>query len=184
MFTEILFFIFALLALAGAILTITQRNPLISGLFLVMTFCSIAFIYFMLNAQLIAIFQIIIYAGAIMVLFIFVIMLLNLARLPGVSFRAFFTKVLGVVLALLLIGTVITLLNPALPTLGSSDELNLMKKSDFTVEEGSPSTISDNNIKQFGWRLFTKWVYPFEIISIILLVGIIGAVLFSKREIK
>jgi NADH-quinone oxidoreductase subunit J len=183
MLSTILFVIFAGAAILGALLMIFQRNPLISALFLVLTFCSLAGIYFMLNAELIAIFQIIIYAGAIMVLFVFVIMLLNLSHLPGISFRIIFTKMLGVILAVLLIWTIATIIAPATPELGSTDELELMSKSDFRADPTSPKTISENSIKKFGWRLFTHWVYPFEIISIILLVGVVGAVLFSRREV-
>ena len=87
MFITILFYLFAVVAVGSAILMIIQKNPLISALFLVVTFCSLAFIYFMLHAELIAIFQIIVYAGAIMVLIVFVIMLLNLSSMPGLSFR-------------------------------------------------------------------------------------------------
>ncbi len=184
MFSTILFLAFAVVAVASALLMITMKNPLISALFLVFCFASIAGIYFMLNAQLIAIFQIIVYAGAIMVLIVFVIMLLNLSHLPGLSFRIIFTKLTGVILALVMIWTIFTVISPAIPELGSEDNLELMSRQDFPLEEGAPASVGENSIKKFSWALFNKWVYPFEIVSLILLVGVVGAVFFSKREIE
>jgi NADH-quinone oxidoreductase subunit J len=184
MLATILFIIFAGIAVISSILMITRRNPLVSALFLVAAFCAISGIYFMLNAPLIGIFQVIVYAGAIMVLIIFTIMLLNLSRPPGFSFRLLFVKILGVLLCVLLLWIVMSALIPSIEKIGSADTEELMKKPDFSGGKGIPSTVAGDNIKLFGWTLLTDWIYPFEIVSVILLVGIVGAVLFSRREIK
>ncbi|MEX0747183.1 MAG: NADH-quinone oxidoreductase subunit J, partial [Rhodothermales bacterium] len=83
MFDQILFFFFAAVAIAAGIGLIASRNPVASALWLVLNLFCIAVLYIILNAQFIGVIQIIVYAGAIMVLFLFVIMLLNLAALPG-----------------------------------------------------------------------------------------------------
>lgn len=183
MLATILFILFAAIAVISSILMITRRNPLVSALFLVASFSSISGIYFILNAPLIGVFQIIIYAGAIMVLIIFTIMLLNLSRPPGISFRLLFVKILGVLLCVLFLFMMISVFVPSLET-GTPETRDLMTKPDFSGGESVPLTVEGNNIKLFGWKLFTDWIYPFEIISVILLVGIIGAVLFSRKEIK
>jgi NADH-quinone oxidoreductase subunit J len=184
MLATILFIAFAGIAVISSILMITRRNPLVSALFLVAAFCAIGGIYFMLNAPLIGIFQVIVYAGAIMVLIIFTIMLLNLSRPPGISFRLFFVKILGTLLAVLFLWIILSTLLPSIEGLTSPDNLELMKKPDFPHNEGTPQSVAGNNIKLFGWTLLTDWIYPFEIVSVILLVGIVGAVLFSRKEIK
>jgi NADH-quinone oxidoreductase subunit J len=193
MFITILFYLLAAAAVGGAIMMILQKNPLISALYLVVTFCSIGFIYFMLNAELIGIFQIIVYAGAIMVLIVFVIMLLNLSHMPGISFRIIFTKLIGFLLAVVLIWSIIAVVGPAIPSLKSETDMftvdegkppvSLTDRGDFESSSG-PETVKENNIKKFGWDLFSKWVYPFEILSVILLVGVIGAIFFSRREVQ
>lgn len=184
MLATILFIVFAGIAVISSILMITRRNPLVSALFLVATFCSIGGIYFMMNAPLIGIFQVIVYAGAIMVLIIFTIMLLNLSRPPGLSFRLLFIKILGVLLCVLLLWMAMSVLIPSIGGDWAKGKGELMAKPDFTGGETVPATVEGNNIKLFGWKLLNEWIYPFEIVSVILLVGIIGAVLFSRKEIK
>jgi NADH-quinone oxidoreductase subunit J len=184
MLATILFILFAATAVICSILMITCRNPLVSALFLVAAFCAISGIYFMLNAPLIGIFQIIVYAGAIMVLIIFTIMLLNLSRPPGLSFRLLFVKILGILLCILLLWMLMSVFLPSIDKTGTTETRDLMMKPDFSGGKGTPPTVEGDNIKLFGWNLLTEWIYPFEIISVILLVGIIGAVLFSRKEIK
>ena len=184
MLATILFIAFAAVAVVCSVLMITRRNPLVSALFLVAAFCAVSGIYFMLNAPLIGIFQIIIYAGAIMVLFIFTIMLLNLSKSPGLSFRLMFIKILGVLICIIFIFMALSTLVPAVGDAAVKNGGELMAKSDFSGGGGTPVTVEGDNVKLFGWALLTKWIYPFEIVSVILLVGIVGAVLFSRREIK
>jgi len=144
---SILFIIVALTVLISALLVITRRSPITSVLFLVLTFLSIAVLYVMLGAQFIAALQVIIYAGAIMVLFLFVVMLLNLRTPQPWEVSGPLRTGLGFIVA----GGV--LLDP---------------------EMGTVAAVGD--------ALFRRFLLPFEIASVLLLVAIIGVVALVKRR--
>jgi NADH-quinone oxidoreductase subunit J len=161
-----IFSITAAVAIIAAIIVITQRNPMVSALALVVNLCCIAIFYLLLNAMFIAAIQVIIYAGAIMVLILFVIMLLNLpmreekGRSAG-TFQSFLVTVLGV-LFLYAVGKALT---------------------------RYPGDFGAGGIeKSFGWTesigkmLFTKYFYPFEAISLLLIAAMVGAVILAKRR--
>ena len=162
----VLFYIFAVVAVLAAFLVITFRNPINSALSMVVCFFSLAAIYVLLSAHLIAILQILVYAGAIMVLVLFVIMLMNLRdwELRWGRFRWF--KVFGFILAGLLL----------------IEGLHFLKGS----EEQSAVELSEGfgTVEAVGTALFSKYLLPFEMVSILLLIGMIGAVVLTKKTIK
>jgi NADH-quinone oxidoreductase subunit J len=166
----IAFILFALVAVFTAVMVITRRDPLHSALFLILNFLSIAVLYLLLNSQFIAIIQVMIYAGAIMMLVIFVIMLVNVEeeerrRKIPVSLA----NMIGVILVLMLLAQLIAGVGvQALP--GAQGE--------FTPERLTQL----GDIKTVARLLFTRFLFPFEVASILLLVGIIGAVILSKKE--
>ena len=169
---ELLWWIFAALAIGGAIGMIAGRNPVASLLFLVLTFFSLAAIYVLLGAHFIAAAQIIVYAGAIMVLFLFVIMLLNLGHDYQSDMRRGGWIVVGFVSAGV-IGYVLSR-NLTMPNL--------------IVNNGNGATI-DASVRDLGavgaiaQPLFRDFMVPFELTSILLLVAAIGAVLLAKRRV-
>ena len=167
--TEFFFFSISLVVLISAILVIVLRNPIHSALSLVLTFFSLAGLYVLLNAHFIAAIQVIVYAGAIMVLFLFVIMLLNLEKEKKVRERHPLQKIFGAVIAFFI-----------LVAIGSVLATGVLygKKGIHTIDKVNVV----GNTKAIAGLLFTDWVLPFEIASILLLAAIIGAIVLTKKE--
>jgi NADH-quinone oxidoreductase subunit J len=165
-----LFVILATAATVTAILVIVQRNPVNSAIFLIATFFCLAGIYLLLHAEFIAIIQVLVYAGAIMVLFLFVIMLLNLAKEKKLLARNRLQKVVGVLLGVILLFQIGIIFKAALLE-GT--------KGNFPAEKVSAM----GNAQAVARLLFTDFLLPFEITSVLLLVAIVGAIVLAKREI-
>ena len=161
----IIFCILAAITLATAFLTIFSRNPIHSAIYLVICFFSIAGHYLLLNAQFLAIVHVIVYSGAIMILFLFTIMLMNLNERNDVH-RPRITR-LGAIVSFCLICVVLILIFiNSKPIVGDYD---------YTGEDYQ-------SIKVLGKVLLNEYMVPFEFASILLLVAMIGAVLLSKKE--
>jgi NADH-quinone oxidoreductase subunit J len=163
----ILFVVFALIAVASAINVVVQTHPISSALSLVGVMGSLAILYLLLGAEFIAAAQVIVYAGAVMVLFIFVIMLLNAAT-ESRRGRSFMVQLLGVPLLVALLGLVAFFVQRIYP------------KSE-TVHFGGFTGGSAQNI---GHALFTAYLLPFEVTSVLILIAIIGAVVLARKEIE
>jgi NADH-quinone oxidoreductase subunit J len=157
--------VLSLLALVSAVVVVFHRNPVVCALALAFNLVSIAGFYLLLNAQFLALLQVIVYAGAIMVLILFVIMLLNLPEEARRPHGGFFQKSLGLIFSVALVGVLATAL------LRSSEGARYLEPS---PEFGSVSAL--------GTTLFTKLFYPFEAVSLLLIVAMIGAVLLAKRR--
>ena len=175
MWEAIFFYGFATVAVVSALLMVLMKNPVVSAVYLVVTFFSVAAFFVMLNAQLLAALQVVVYAGAIMVLFLFVIMLLNLNRTSFTSYKLFFTKLI----ALAILG--VTLLVAATTMWSQPEELGTAA----TLTDGSYMLSPEEkaHVETIGEVLFTRYIYPFEIMAIMLLAGIIGAVLLTKKRV-
>jgi NADH-quinone oxidoreductase subunit J len=164
---EILFFGMAAVALVSGVLVVFQTHPLRSALWLIVNFFAVAGIYLLLHAEFIAAIQIIVYAGAIMVLFLFVIMLLNL-RQPEEPTKQPYSgqKVAGVVL-----------------TVAAAFFLSYgLSRVKFTP--AAPAKPGLGNTESIAKLLFTDYLLPFEVTSVLLLVAIVGAVVLSKSKLK
>lgn len=166
---QIFFFIFGAVSLIGAISVISFRHPIYSALSLIVTFFAQAGLFVLLGAHFVAAVQVIVYAGAIMVLFLFVIMLLNLGTLNVKGALAGKMKGVAIVLGLLLaiegIYIAVTALNKN--TAAASNEI---------------AADTSYNIKDIGELLFSKYLLPFEVTSLILLAALIGVIVLVKRE--
>jgi NADH-quinone oxidoreductase subunit J len=163
---QIVFWLLSIMTLVFAIGVIMSRNPISSVLFLILTFFTISGHYVMLNAQFLAIVNIIVYAGAIMVLFLFVIMLMNLNSdtEPQKNVLVQFAAVIsGGALLLVLIAAVKT-------TFTGLEEIDLVNATDIGL------------IKNLGKVLFTDFVFPFEIASVLFLSAMVGAVILGKKD--
>jgi NADH-quinone oxidoreductase subunit J len=161
-----IFLILAIILVIASILVIAQRNPVASALFLILALVTQAFLYILLRATFLAIIQIIVYAGAIMVLFLFVIMLLNLRKdefgREKKRAQRFFAILFGVLL-LIEIGVAVKLSITGLPQtpVGLSPEFG--------------------NAYSIGKALFTDYLFPFEVTSVLLLVAMVGAIVLTKK---
>ena len=167
----ILFWCFSGVAVGGALLCITRKNPVASALWLVITLFQVAALFVLLDAQFIAVLQVLVYAGAIMVLFLFVIMLLNLGR-PGAGD---IKGPVGLAVATLLAGAMGLQLFVLLRASPSHD-LVLPAGSLASAEQ------AQGMVGVIARPLFTDYLVPFEITSVLLLAAIVGAVVLAKRQ--
>ncbi len=164
--TQWLFGILSFLAIMFALMVVFTRNPVNSVLYLVMTFFCIAGHYLLLNAQFLAVVHIVVYAGAIMVLFLFVIMLMNLNEETEQQ-KTLVTKVIAG-----LIGGV--LLAVMVGTLKGAEQMQLTQHGAAQI----------GMVKTLGVVLFKDFLFPFEIASVLLLGAMVGAIMLGKKEIK
>jgi len=166
MLPAILFFVFASIAIASAIMMIVHRNPVYCALFLILTMFSLGGHYVLLNAPFIAAIHIIVYAGAIITLFLFVIMLLDITGGNSGEKVKGWSQFVG----LLLSGILFV-------------ELAVFFKSGFDAPPSS-SAAFQGNTEAIGMLLFTKYLFPFEVASVLLLSAIIGSVILAKLKLK
>jgi len=168
LFQWLVFLGVAFTSILTSLLVITRKNPIHSALFLVFTFICVAVLYVLLYSPFIAVMQVMVYAGAIVMLIVFVIMLLNLEEELGSGFKLVYSKIIGGFLALLfLLGIMYSVV--AKPLAGQRGTYG-------------PGKLVDN-VKAVGEVLFTQYLLPFEITSILLLVAMIGAIVLAKRQI-
>jgi NADH-quinone oxidoreductase subunit J len=171
------FWIVAALSVVTALGVVLHRNPVRSALLLIVNFFCLAVLYLMQNAQVLAMLQILVYAGAIMVLFLFVIMLLNLGGEATHADPLVGQRFVGLVLGLFLLGGLIYAINSA--GLSSTHSLALTAGGQRAVAAEGQGI---SQIQVIGWDLFTRYVYPFELTSILLLVGAVGVMILTKRR--
>lgn len=162
--TQWLFGILSFLAIMFALMVVFTRNPVNSVLYLVLTFFCIAGHYLLMNAQFLAVVHIVVYAGAIMVLFLFVIMLMNLNQDTEPQ-KTMISKIIagciGGILLFVLVGT-----------LKGAEQMNLQQYGSSQI----------GLVKNLGKVLFGEFLFPFEIASVLLLAAMVGAIMLGKKE--
>ena len=168
----LLFYAFASITVIGALLVVIQKNPVYSVLSIIAAFFGLAGLYVLLEAPFVAVVQIIIYAGAIMVLFLFVVMLLNVPREDAAEwdrshplYRPMAVRI-GAVLAILL-------------ALELGWALSLTTGLGVGVAEGADAMSS---VQKLGEVLFTKYMFAFEVTSILIIVAMVGAVVLARKR--
>lgn len=171
----LIFFILAIISIGAAVMVISTKNPVSSALYLVLVMCSLAGLFVLLGALFLASMQVIVYAGAIMVLFLFVIMLLNLRKDEMGKDPHIFQKYIGYALVAILLIQGIVIVNWAMKDYQSG----LKAIADTGIAD---STASYSGAHEVAMTLFTKYSYPFEVTSILLLVAIIGAVVIARKK--
>ena len=164
---ELIFFGLAAVALISGVLVVFQTHPLRSALWLIVNFFAVAGIYLLLHAEFIAAIQIIVYAGAIMVLFLFVIMLLNLRQPEEPTKQPYSSQKVA--------GLALTIAAAFFFTYGLS-------RVKFTP--AAPTKPGLGNTESIAKLLFTDYLLPFEVTSVLLLVAIVGAVVLSKSKLR
>jgi NADH-quinone oxidoreductase subunit J len=178
-FKGFIFIVAALIAIAASLLMVTRKNPIHSALWMIVTFVAMAIIYLLLNAQFIAVAQVMVYAGAIMMLILFVIMMVHMEKGPELGTGSYFaksepvpnskTKVASALITVILLMEVL---------FGSLFFQMSGRPGDYPTEMVN----SVGNVKTVGSLLYGQYLFPFEIASLLLLVGIVGAVVIAKRK--
>ena len=168
-FDTLVFYMFAAITILAALRVITARNPVHAALFLVLAFCSSAGIWILLEAEFLAITLVLVYVGAVMVLFLFVVMMLdiNLEQLREGFWRWF---PFGAALAVIMVFQMIWVLG-----------------NRQTAETGAPvikHAANYSNTKELGRLIYTDYVYPFELAAVLLLVAIVAAIALTLRRRK
>jgi NADH-quinone oxidoreductase subunit J len=162
----ILFIVFAIVAVVSALSLVLQKHPIASALSLIGVMGSLAVLYLLLGAEFIAMAQMFVYAGAVMVLFIFVIMLLN-AGTEKSSSKSWFAQIAGLPLLLVFVIVVGFVIAKGFPDLRA-------------VEFGS---WIGGTAEHIGQLLFTRYLLPFEVVSVLILIALLGAVVLARKEI-
>ena len=162
---QFLFYLFGVTAVASAAIFVTRRNPVAAALWLVNTMFCIAALYIMMDAQFVGAIQVLVYAGAIMVVFLFVVMLLNLGLPPSVAdIKGKGARIVALLAGLVMLAEVLVIARQKLPP-----ELAwLPRGTSVTTPITEP--------------LFRAYLLPFEITSVLLLVAIVGAVVLAKKR--
>lgn len=154
-----------MLGIAGGIGLILNRNPVHAALSLILNFFSIAGLYLSLQAEFLAVIQILVYAGAIMVLFLFVIMLLNLSEEPKQpAFSP--TRIMAYILGIAFVTEMVLILKGAM-----AEGAGVMTGGEFDYA----------SVESIGQLMMTKYIFPFEMISVVLIAALIGAIVVAKR---
>ncbi|HMS64344.1 MAG TPA: NADH-quinone oxidoreductase subunit J [Ignavibacteria bacterium] len=163
----VLFFSLAVMSVGSAIMMITRKSPISSALFLILNFFTVSGLYLLLKAQFIAIIQVLVYMGAIMVLFLFVIMLLNMQDESKLKEKYTYKKLTAILLSIFL--------------------FCLLGFTVYFGFAGKFGTISDKALtlgtaQSLGMELYTNYSFPFELASFLLLAAIVGAVVLAKKK--
>jgi NADH-quinone oxidoreductase subunit J len=172
MLALILFFIFAALCVGGAVNLLVQKHPINSALSLIVVMGSLALIYLLLGAEFVAAVQIIVYAGAVMVLFVFVIMLLNAGEEERLPHGSRVATMLGVPALIIGLG------------IGAAFVTHIIGADRVAI--GGPEIMNGSDVfgnpQAIGNLLFSKYLLPFEVTSVLILIAIMGAVVLARRE--
>ena len=169
--SDLLFYLFAALTIAGGIGVVTMRNPMYGAISLLLSFLSVAALFLLRGAEFLGMVQIFVYGGGIMVLFLFVIMLVNLHRLPEIKLFGGQSPLAAVIAVLLLAFFGYFLIQFQFPpAFARPDALELVA----TEKLGNPQAVA--------WNLYTQNLLPFEIASVFLLIAMVGAVVLGRKQ--
>ncbi len=168
LFQQIIFYLFATFTIGSAMAVVTVKNTIYSALFLVLCFFNTAVLWLLIEAEFLAITLVLVYVGAVMVLFLFVVMMLDVKQVKASQLKQSYTKAALLIAAAMLVQLMILFaykLSDQIP----SNEL-------VRQEQGY------SNVAEVGATLFTQYVYPFEIAAVILLVAIVAAIMLTMRK--
>ncbi len=165
----LIFYVLGAVTVASAVCVILLRRPLHNVLFMILTMIGLAGLFILLNAEFVGMVQLIVYAGAVMVLFLFVIMLLNLDQLPSLSDPGAMRWWVGIALAVGLVVLLIPIIRAFVPPAGQG-----------ALTGAGAQGLSNTEI--IAKALFTTYLLPFEIASVLLLAAIIGAVVLARKR--
>ena len=164
----ILFIVLALVGAVSAVAMITRSNPVISAVFLILNFFALAGLYLLLNAQFISVVQVIVYAGAIMVLFLFVLMLLNTEGEPNILANNKPIKYFAILIAVLVFAQIAFLI--------------FYQKPSAALAPQVANSVEAGRIETIGTELYTNYMIPFEAAGFLLLATTVGALVLAKKK--
>jgi len=164
---QIFFFVFAILAVGSAIAVVSLRNPIHSVISLMVCFLQMAALFVMLRAPFIAVVQVFVYVGAVLVLFLFVIMMLDIAT---VGMERFVSG--GQLWVIALLGVLVI------------EMVVIVSRSRLSAVTAPAAVRLTGTVREVGEALFTKYILPFEVVSLILLVALLGAIVLGRKELK
>jgi len=170
--TVFLFFLFGALALTGALGVVLSRNPIHSALWLVATLISVAVLFLIQDAELLAAVQVIVYAGAIVVLFLFVIMLLGVDRSESLTEHLRFQRPIALALGAMVLAEILLLA-------GHTWATGAKTASGVPIEGGGDF---GTNIQRVARVLFTDFLWPFQLTAVLLVIAVVGSVALAKRS--
>jgi NADH-quinone oxidoreductase subunit J len=165
-FETLLFYVLGAGAIASSLLMVTRRNPVMGAIFLILNFFCLAGLYLTLHAQFIAVVQVIVYAGAIMVLFLFVIMLLNLGNEDTLREKISWKKIVALGLSIGLVLEVLYIIG---------------YYAGYATAQSS-NAVEIGTVEGIGKVLFSEFLFPFEVTSMLLVAAIVGAIVLAKKK--
>lgn len=189
----LVFLVIGTIAVAASILVVAMRNPVHSALFLLLAFLCVAVLFVIKAAEFVAAVQVLVYAGGIMVLFLFVVMLINHRELPDEKVLSSLWKG-GLIVGVGVFAIFLFVVRPgpfADPQPNATAKLTTVKETYLAEHPTDPSKLvrrtrekENRNAEAVGMELYTKYLVPFEVVSLFLLVAMIGAIVIGKRELS
>lgn len=174
---DIIFVIFALLTVVSALLMVLSRNPVNGAMFMILSFVGMAALFVLLEAFFLAILQVLVYAGAIMVLFLFIIMLLDMDEVEKLRPQTITTLASTAGIALLVVGWLSII---GADGISGESAVELAPAPEFPSAE-QPMEYATRT-KAYGFGLFTKYMLPFQLTGVLLLIAMIGVIVISKKQ--
>jgi NADH-quinone oxidoreductase subunit J len=181
---DLLFYIFAALTIVPAFLMVTSRSPVSAAMYMIASFVGMACLFVMLEAFFLAILQVLVYAGAIMVLFLFIIMLLDMDQAEDLRTKSLPSMAAMIAFGLLLV-TVLSFFKgsfdgPLSPI--KEPPAAIVATESIDLKANPPSLPFSTKARTFGYGLFTKYMLPFQVTGLLLLVAMVGVIVLSKRH--
>jgi NADH-quinone oxidoreductase subunit J len=189
----LVFIVIGTIAVASSILVVAMRNPVHSALFLLLTFLCVAVLFVLKSAEFVAAVQVLVYAGGIMVLFLFVVMLINYRHLPEEKvMSSVWMGGIGIGLAVfVLLATMVSGGVYHEPAIDADRKLSTVTETHLTAHPSDPDKLvrrtrerENRNAEAVAMALYTDYLVPFEVVSLFLLVAMIGAIVIGKRELS
>lgn len=182
---DLLFYVFAVLTVVPAFLMIISRSPVTSAMFMITSFVGMASLFVLLDAFFIAVLQILVYAGAVMVLFIFIIMLLDMDQKEDLRHRSLPAMASMVAFGLLLVMVLSFFKGQFTGPLGTfpavqEEVTTAYPVQTYDLDSAAPALPFSNKARAFGYGLFTKYMLPFQVTGILLLIAMVGVIVLSK----
>ncbi|HET7437313.1 MAG TPA: NADH-quinone oxidoreductase subunit J [Thermoanaerobaculia bacterium] len=188
----LVFLVIGTIAVASSLLVVAMRNPVHSAVFLLVTFLCVAVLFVLRSAEFVAAVQVLVYAGGIMVLFLFVVMLINVRHLPDERVLSRFWKGgLAVGIGLMVVFFTIVRTGAYHDEVNKPSRLTTVKEHYIVPHPDDPNKllrktryVPNRNAEAIGMALYTDYLVPFEVASLFLLVAMIGAIIIGKRELS
>ena len=175
---DFLFYFFAALTVLSAIMVVINRNAVNAAMFMIVTFVGMAGLFLLLNAYFLAVLQVLVYAGAVMVLFLFIIMLLDVEAASRIRPDKLTLVASGVGFLLLVVGITALFLSGELGGIQSAPEVAALPAS--SGPDANPLAYT-TAIRSFGYGLFSKYMLPFQLTGFLLLLAVVGVIVLSKK---